>query len=146
MMAGTAVVTTASFTRRVSPFEPGHLEMLAARDLGRDYSLVTGDLVGVDFPIMVDVQGGEESRGILLNFLEIQSAVMIPVGLAEPVGERVVVAPRWAERLAHRTNEHASMAGKGGGRSRRLNSEQEQRERQDRHERLKRACLLVRRE
>jgi hypothetical protein len=61
----------------------------------------------------------------------------------EPVGERVIVSPTRAKRLAHGADEHASVARRRNGRSgsRRLGGRRKRNKegsKGDRHQRLKR--------
>ena len=67
-------------------------------------------LVGIDLAVMIDVENGKEALGILLHLGEREPAVMIAIGLREPVGERVVVTSCRTERLAHRADEHPAAA------------------------------------
>src|SRR5262249_21769597 len=75
------------------------------------YLLVMVGLFRIDFPVMVGIQGGEETRGIGLHFVERQIAVMILVSFGEPHGKRIAPTIR-VERLAHGTDEdRAPMTG-----------------------------------
>jgi hypothetical protein len=93
-----------------------HRVSAAGSDLGGDDFLVAGDIVGIDFAIMIDVEKGEEAIRVALHLVEGQSAVMIAVGLGEPIGEAIVAAvarPKW---LAHRADEQATAAARDQGR------------------------------
>src|SRR4051794_16301146 len=80
-------------------------EVRAATDLRRHYAFVTGDLIGIDLAVVIDVEQCEESRGVLLHLDKRQPAVVILVSLVEPVAERITVMV--AERFAHRADENA---------------------------------------
>lgn len=95
----------------------GHGVMLASTDLRSNYILVTCDLVRIDFTVVVDVEKRKESLGILLHLLNRQAAVMVLVGLFEPVCQRIVFPTVRSERFAHRTNEQPSRTPWSGHRS-----------------------------
>lgn len=82
----------------------GHVKM-PTRDLGSDDILVARDFVGIDFAVVVDVQKREKSIRVRLHLLKGQLPIVVTVRLAEPVGERIVVAAARPERLAHRADE-----------------------------------------
>ena len=90
--------------------------MRTARDFGRDDAFVAGDFVRIDLAVMVDIEQREEPVGVGLHFVQRQLSVMIAVGLPEPVGETVIVAPVWPERLAHRGDEQPATVMRHKGR------------------------------
>jgi len=107
MMATTA--SAAASFRRASTCRACQLEMGTPRDLWSDYSLIMSDFVWIDFAVVIDIEEREKAVGVLLHLLKRQPSIMVAIGLAEPVGKRVVVVAAWPERFAHRADEHASM-------------------------------------
>src|SRR5579884_1354820 len=87
----------------------------SVRDLRSDDRFVPTDLVRIDLPIVVDVEGREESLGVLLHLLESEIAIVIPVGLLEPHLQGIP-STFGAERLAHRTDEKPPPVPRWGGR------------------------------
>lgn len=111
MTAPTACVAAALslvLASRTCAFRWHHAEMRAALDFGSDDILVPGDFVRIDLAVMIDVKKREKALSILHHLVERQIAVMIPIGLREPVGERVVAAVTGAKWLAHGTDEQTA--------------------------------------
>jgi len=110
MMPATAAAVTAASAAFALFSGSGkfHRVVRTAPDLGRDHFLVMGGLVGIDLAVMIEVEHGEEPFGVLGELGDRQIAVMVGIGLVEPVGERVVAAVAGPERLAHRADEEAA--------------------------------------
>jgi hypothetical protein len=87
-------------------------------DLRSDHILVMFGLLGIDFPVVVGVEDSEEAIGVLLHLVGTDLAVMVAIGLPEPVSERVLAAHRGSERLAHRADEDAAKLMRAGWRRR----------------------------
>jgi hypothetical protein len=112
--ASTTVPTTASALR---PIHCCHCEMGGARDFRRDNGLISLDLVGIDLSIIIDVEKRIETVRVCLHLIKRKLAVMVAVGLLEPVGDAVGAAIG-SKGLAHGTDEQspAVARGRAGGR------------------------------
>ena len=83
-----------------------------ALDLWGDRGLVMCDLVGVDLTVVVEVERGEKTIRVLLHLVDGKEAVMIAVGLGEPVRQRVLPT----EGLSHRADEESAVMPRRQGR------------------------------
>ena len=83
-----------------------HAEARPTDDFRSDDILIMADLVGIDLAIMVFIEKPEKPLGILLHFIESQLGIVVAIGPVKPVGEGVIFTASWAERLAHRADEH----------------------------------------
>ena len=109
-MVMTAASVTFTPTLRVAGFHQFPVEMFAGLDLWRDHFFVMGELVRIDFAVVVQVEQREEAVGILLHLFQCQPPVMIAIGLLEPIRQGVVCSPVRPKGLTHGAYEQAAAA------------------------------------
>ena len=105
-----AATSLCSVSLRAIATESSDAEMGAAPNLRGNHVLVSGNLVRIDFPVMIDVKQRKKAIRVLLHLLEGKLTIVITVGLPKPIDECVVLAPVRAKWLAHGTDENASMS------------------------------------
>jgi len=99
---------------------------VAGQTARRDDGFVMSDLVGVDFTVVVGVEGEEEALGVAGELIGGQDSVVIGIRLLEPHGQAILALSTLKEWLAHRTHEQPALESRGrkrriaGWRARRL--------------------------